>query len=110
MSKNITHEERKQSLRHYWRMRKWAKGQPENKWPSMGQMRDIINEAWDGGYCLLCKNYGRYCNMCPLILNGYGCNNTGSLWRKMLTSKTWTEWIKNATEMARVIMRLPGKD
>lgn len=111
MGKFITREQLKESLRHYWRMRKWAKWQDGNECPNVDYMEDVINEYWYDGDCALCQEFrshgGTECGECPLFVNGFGCTEHDSPWSKMDKSKTWTEWIENATEMARVIMKLP---
>jgi hypothetical protein len=114
MSKEITKEELKQSLRHYWRMRKWAKKQDGRTKINQLDIEEDIGESWDGEFCILCKtygvfcaSYGVFCDCCPLYLNDHDCNEIKSPWIKLNASKTWGQWIKAATEMARVIMKLP---
>ena len=114
MAKYITKEELKQSLRHYWRMRKWARHQNPYDMPNRDIMDQAIEETWDGCYCVLCKTYSNRldhsCRPCPLLVNGFGCNDSGennSIWLSMGYCNTWAEWIIAATNMAIVIMKLP---
>jgi hypothetical protein len=113
----ITREEKKESLRHYWRMRKCAKGLTEwddyySSW-NMNAMENAIGENWEGEFCILCKNYfnwGSDCIDCPLTPVGCGCNDDDSPWHNMSAAHSWPEWIEAATEMARVIMRLEVRE
>ena len=97
-------------------MRKWAKKQRGTNIKDMFLMGKNINEFWLGTDCILCEKYGELytfekgCEKCPLFFNGFGCLTNNSAWEKMNVSKTWAEWIINATEMARVIMKLPREE
>lgn len=117
MAKEITKEELKKSLRHYWRMRRWAKKQKDTKTQLVFSvtMNRAIDECWGAYHCILCSTYItcysiNVCSSCPLHLNGYTCKYANSVWSKLAHSKTWKEWVINSTAMARVIMRLPREE
>ena len=107
----ITKEENKVSIRHYWRMRKWAKTQDQHLIiPNEPDMFIVIGESYCAEDCILCENNTTtqyVCGLCPLYQEGYGCNQVGSPWRKMSYSSNWGTWIINATIMAMIIKRLP---
>ena len=108
MAKHITTEELKSVLRHYWKMRNWAKHQSPNSLAVMLSMKENIGEHWGGRYCVLCnQHFSTHCKECPLFMAGHDCNNRFSVWRRMDRSFTWGIWVVNATEMANVIIELP---
>ena len=102
MAKEITKTELKASLRHYWRMRKWARNRHGS--PDIDQMELLLGEGWDSDHCILCENYGD-CYICPLGENGHICGDTE--WNSMDCADTWDQWAEGATVMAEVIMKLP---
>ena len=108
MGKRITKAELKGCLRHYWRIRKWAKAQNPNDHPSSPLMFNSINEDYSGGSCVLCVSYTkRGCRFCPLNLNGHYCGKSNEPYKKMVYVKTWKGWIFYATKVAQTIMNLP---
>ena len=112
MAKEITREELKKSLRHYWRMRKWAKKQDFRETPDWDIMEEKLGETWSSEYCILCEGYGneyiKTCPGCPLYENKKGCVcDDDSAWRQMQLAETWEEWITACANMAIVIMKLP---
>ena len=117
MGKLITREELKGSLRHYWRMRKWARTQDPEHFVDIDLMDEKLEECWCSEYCSLCVNYRsgkwsgqiyiRRCEDCPLQLAGFKCEEDDAPWHIMASSMKWKEWIVNATKMAQVIADLP---
>jgi hypothetical protein len=114
MSKYITDEELKKSLRHYWRMRFWAKHQPPDDYPAMAEMISHIYEGWYSNDCFLCEKYNikvfkdlpSSCKGCPLFENDFPCT-FGSVWHSLAISLSWEVWIHRATAMAELIISLP---
>jgi hypothetical protein len=120
MAKEITREELKPTLRHYWRMRKAAFNFID-KYDEVDPvlMANTIGESWYGKDCFLCqKHYSRdlelqgvndkqCCRHCPLKENSFCCLYEFSIWNIMNDSDSWTELISSLTTMARIIMKLP---
>ncbi len=115
MAKRITKEELKESLRHYWRMRKYVKKCDPKEKATIEKMYNEITETWYGESCNLCKKYSTNkhslfrCKRCPLYLNNSGCEFHYSPWRGIIDSYTWEEWIINANYMVKTFMELPRK-
>ncbi len=116
MAKLITREELKGSLRHYWRMRKWAGTQDPEHFADMNIMMEGIKEDWTSFYCVLCSKYyytqGKdtyhmTCDNCPLRIAGHRCEEDNSPWVNLAGSTSWEDWIGNATKMAQAIIDLP---
>jgi hypothetical protein len=118
MAKEITREELKPTLRHYWRMRKAAyKCLVNGDSLSPMNMSTLIGEDWFGNYCSLCIKYCKeskahilnihQCTGCPIKENGFCCLGYGSLWGAMNRSADCQEFIGRLTIMAKMIMKLP---
>jgi len=89
------------ALKHYNRMIKWAGKQPANEKVCTTKMQTLLHERYFGDDCVYCQedlkqqkkqNYP-VCSECALCKNDECCDR---LWSKMVYSKTWKTWIKNA--------------
>lgn len=111
MGKEITPLELKHSLRHYWRMRQWARQQRNLKRSFYAKMVQDISESWLSNDCILCRHHRGYSckTKCPLSLNGHNCQDDDSVWSQLSASLNTYQFAINATRMARIIMKLPRR-
>lgn len=71
-----------------------------------------INEDWFSDDCAFCQSYIDYdsnplCSRCPIVLNHFAsCENKQSIWWKVDRSETWTEWLKNAEKMLKLLKKV----
>jgi hypothetical protein len=116
MSFKLTKIEKKETLRHYWRMRAWAKKQEPEEYPLDSEMCYEIGETWFQDDCFLCLKYGKVlvngdtCVSCPLAINHQKCFYQNSLWDKIYRSKTWREWIENVNNFIKMFLELPVEE
>ena|SRR3990167_5329394 len=93
-----------QTVAHWERMIEWVKRiDLENLDDTVmhTDMFDSIKESWFCADCSYCKIYIRCgCRGCPLARKYGGCEDNDSSningWRKVNSSGTWREWLKNA--------------
>lgn len=111
--KAITREELKDTLRHYWRMRQWAKKQDGKNFAYFRTMYNEIGEAWLGVDCFLCRKYGigkivDQCENCPVHENGENCIKVeNSLWSQINYSENWDQWIEHVNVFCDWLIKLP---
>jgi len=87
-----------ESIKHYKRMIKWAKKQPQNDIALLMDMDTKLGETYGADDCPMCVKYRIYprCNVCPLgakYNDGFSCTPS---WRAVFHSKTWGEWVIHA--------------
>jgi len=90
---------KKEAIKHYSRMINWAKKQNPIELPKMEKMEDDLGEAYDYSHCSYCNYFKGVCWKCSLIkedvtrhhADSYSCCD--GLWRNMLISLTWKEWL-----------------
>lgn len=91
------------TIQHYHRMISWVEKQPpEDKVVSIIMLGNI-GEDWGGKYCTLCKLYNTVytcSSVCPL-----DCCKSGSLWRLVNNSPTWSEWLKHAKNLREFLIK-----
>jgi len=97
------------SILHWRRMIKWAEKQPKKNRANHQYMYGEIGEWWDSLSCDLCKvcdDHGD-CPECPLSIKYGSCKYPGkNMYRSVVLSLTWEEWLKNARRMLRQLESL----
>lgn len=94
------------SIEHWQRMIKWAKEQNPEEEAYYSDMKDEIDEYWEGNDCALCIEFVD-CRKCPLENKYGGCDDKGdNLWGTVLDSGTWCEWVKNAKKFLKQLKSL----
>ena len=100
---------KQKTLWHYGKMIKWAKKQNPDERVSRGKMYSEISQNWSGRHCELCKKFGIQgplaidCQGCPLFIAGHGCNEPGSLWRRLNRLQSWGQWVIEAEALFCVL-------
>ena len=101
----------RESLKHWFRMRRWVRKQDPIFFKNYSVMEDKIGESWHSEYCELCNIYfndlkysEKYseeesCTMCPLYKIGKCCWLIDSHWYNVAIAQTWGEWLENSNEM-----------
>lgn len=101
------------AIEHYDRMIEWAKKQNQLSLCESSIMRDQLGEYYGSISCVFCcvfceKYEGRGCPKCPLYCKESGGNQCcDNLWKEMVESATWEEFIP-AAEKVREYIREHG--
>lgn len=91
---------KKETIKHYNRMIKWAKKQPQEGLVNVKFMFSEIGEDWFSEYCEYCKlkNRGYRCKLIPKKDEACfgGSNCCDGLWLNMYETRIWKQWIEGA--------------
>lgn len=95
-----------ETIAHWKWMIAWAKKQPQDAVPNVGNMELAIGEDWSGEYCPLCNKY--YCSICPLGIKFGACgdDNVKNLWAIVIHSTSYKSWVKNAEKFLVQLKKL----
>ena len=101
-------KEKKDAIKHYKRMIKWAKKQPPLEKQRGHKMLKEMGENWYSESCSYCKNY-----LIPPVPPGcWECVGNGipkicchGLWNKMRHASTWGDWITAAKKVLKYIKK-----
>ena len=113
-----------ESIAHHLRMRKWGAKQSKTgrvlprqnmdndawvSFPGFKRMRQELGEIPNEEQCALCIAYSENkCKHCLLAIVGNKCEIGGSLWRRIVDSKTWGQFVKAEDGMIFVLRILLG--